>query len=734
MPIMTINQIIDIKHSILLQFIVLLLSVLLTSCSDQPWNNPYSNTSSNTSPITSIDEHIAYSSFSERPKHLDPVRSYSSNEYTFIAQIYEPLLQYHFLKRPYELTTLTASSLPELKFYDSEGNLLDESDDNIAYTEYLISLKPGIQYQPHPAFARFSSNVFEYHNLEEEALKNKYTLKDFLDHASRELTVDDYIYQIKRLADFDLHSPIAGVMEEHIVGFKDFRNTLKKHKQNNPADFHDLRELEMTGVKKISDYQFAIRINKTYPQFKFWLAMPFFAPMPWEADRFYSQPMLKEKNISLDWYPVGTGPFMLSENNPNLRMVLEKNPNFHGETYPSDGEAEDIENGLLADAGKVLPLIDKAIYSLEKESIPYWNKFLQGYYDASGVSSDSFDQAVQFNAQGEIDLTESMQAKGIGLQTAITTSISYMGFNMTDAVIGGESERARLLRQAISIAVDYEEYISIFANGRGISAQGPLPPGIFGHKGEDHNSYVYEKVNGQLKRLSIDYARSLLDKAGYTGGRDPETNKPLVLYLDVTATGPDDKARLNWIRKQFSKLGVQLVLRTTDYNRFQDKMRKGTAQIFMWGWNADYPDPENFLFLLYGENAKVEHGGENAANYTNPEFDSLFEKMKRLPNTTERQKIIDQMVEIVRRDSPWIWGFHPKAFSLYHQWYKNVKPNLMANNTLKYRRVDSALRAEKQQEWNQPVTWPLIVIILILIASIIPAVRIYKQHEQRRAR
>ena len=225
-----------------------------------------------------------------------------------------------------------------------------------------------------------------------------------------------------------------------------------------------------------------------------------------------------------------------------------------------------------------------------------------------------------------------------------------------------------------------------------------------------------------------------MEKAGYVDGRDPKTDKPLVLYLDVTATGPDDKARLNWIRKQFTKLGVQLVLRTTDYNRFQDKMRKGTAQIFMWGWNADYPDPENFLFLLYGENAKVEHGGENAANYSNPEFDKLFVKMKNLPNTPERQAIIDQMIEIARRDAPWIWGFHPKAFSLYHQWYKNVKPNLMANNTLKYKKVDAKLRAEKQQEWNQPVTWPLIVIMILLVASIVPAIRIYKQHEQRRAR
>mgnify|MGYP001817021769 FL=1 len=710
----------------IVRVLALSLVIVLSGCSDRPWNSPYSD--------TSVEQQVVYSSFSERPKHLDPARSYSSNEYAFIAQIYEPLLQYHFLKRPYELTTLTAARMPALTYYDDQGNKVEEASENIAYSEYLLTIKPGINYQPHPAFARFSSNVFEYHNLQEEQLADKYQLGDFLHHASRELTVEDYIYQIKRLADLDLHSPIAGVMSEYIVGFEDFRNQLKAHKEENPANFHDLRQFDMSGVKKINDYQFTIRINKTYPQFKYWLAMPFFAPMPWEADVFYSQPILKDKNISLDWYPIGTGAFMLTENNPNLRMVMERNPNFHGETYPDDGDPEDQKNGLLDDAGKRLPFIDKAIYSLEKETIPYWNKFLQGYYDTSGVSSDSFDQAVQFNAQGEIDLTEAMQEKGIGLQTAITTSISYMGFNMKDGVIGGESERARLLRQAISIAMDYEEYISIFANGRGIAAQGPLPPGIFGYREGDINTYVYEEKNGQVRRRSVDYAKSLMKQAGYIDGIDPKTKKPLTLYLDVTATGPDDKARLNWIRKQFAKLGVQLVLRTTDYNRFQDKMRKGTAQIFMWGWNADYPDPENFLFLLYGENAKVDEGGENAANYTNPQFDQLFVKMKNLPNTAERQAIIDEMIEIARRDAPWIWGFHPKAFSLYHQWYKNVKPNLMANNTLKYKRVDGRLRAEKQQAWNQPVTWPLILIVLIVIASIIPAVRIYRQHEQRQAR
>ena len=211
-------------------------------------------------------------------------------------------------------------------------------------------------------------------------------------------------------------------------------------------------------------------------------------------------------------------------------------------------------------------------------------------------------------------------------------------------------------------------------------------------------------------------------KAGYVDGIDTETGKHLTLYFDTPAAGPDAKAQLNWMRKQYQKLGIQLVIRATDYNRFQEKMRNGTSQIFQWGWNADYPDPENFFFLLYGPNAKVKHAGENAANYENPEFDRLFEQMKNIKNGPERLQIIQQMTKILQHDAPWLWGFHPKAFSLFHSWYKNVKPNLMANNLLKYKRVDSEMRIVKRAEWNQPNYWPLIILFLFLLISFIPAV------------
>lgn len=699
--------------------LLLICSLLLLGCGDTPLNNPYAESEQNQS--------IQYRSFSERPKHMDPAVSYSSNEYELIGQIYEPPLQYHYLDRPYRLIPLTAAKMPETRYLDGQGKIINGSgnSNDIAFTEYEIELQKGILYQPHPALAQ-DQNDYRYHNLQADELEHMTQLSDFSETGTRELVAEDYVYQIKRMVHPNIHSPIAELMKQYIVGLDEFA------KQVATVDLQTFRALPISGVQVLDRYRYRIRIRGKYPQFKFWLAMPFFAPMPWEADVFYNQSGLTDNNISLDWYPIGTGPYMLEENNPNRRMVMARNPNFHDEYYPSTGEPEDADNGLLADAGKKLPFIDKAIFILEKENIPYWNKFLQGYYDMSGIASDSFDQAVQFSGDGLVELTPSMLKKQIKLQTAVTASISYIGFNMLDAVVGGTGQDARLLRRAISIAIDYEEYISIFTNGRGVAAQGILPPGIYGYElGEAGiNTYLYDWVNGHAKRKSIDAAVSLMEQAGYAKGIDPRTGEPLILYLDTPASGPDSRARLNWYRKQFNKLGIQLVIRGTDYNRFQQKMRSGNAQIFMWGWNADYPDPENFFFLLYGPNGKVKNSGENAVNYQSPEFDRLFEQMRNMDNGPERLLLIQQLQQIIRQDAPWIFGYYPKAFSLYHHWFHNLKPNLMANNKLKYTRIDIEQRQIARQQWNQPVLWPLALVVILLILIVLQVLRVQRQRSR----
>ncbi|HJQ62275.1 MAG TPA: peptide ABC transporter substrate-binding protein, partial [Burkholderiales bacterium] len=200
----------------------LLCFVVLAACDGQSWNNPY--------PASQAGANILYSAFTERPKHLDPVQSYSSNEYTFIAQIYQPLLQYHYFKRPYELVPFAAVEVPRPALFDAQGRPLPEDADarEVAVSEYTIRIRPGILYQPHPALATDEKGAYLYHNLQRDDLEEVYALGDFKRRGTRELIAADYVHQIKRLAHPNLHSPIFGLMSEYIVGLKGLAATLAK--------------------------------------------------------------------------------------------------------------------------------------------------------------------------------------------------------------------------------------------------------------------------------------------------------------------------------------------------------------------------------------------------------------------------------------------------------------------------------------------------------------------------
>ena len=693
---------------------LLLTLVLLAGCGEV-WNDPY--------PAGERGRNILYSVFAERPKHLDPAQSYAADESQFTMQVYEPPLQYHYLRRPYALVPNTATAVPEPRIFERNGQ---------TYSEYEIRLRPGIRFQPHPGFV--PANL----ELARPAVARLPTPYD-LPLGTRELTAEDYAYQIKRLAHPRLQVPIFGLMSEHIVGLKEYAAMLKKAAKE--GEWLDLRRFPLEGVTVVDTYTYRVTLKGRYPQFVYWLAMPFFAPMPWEADRFFAQPGMAEKNFTIDWWPVGTGPYMLRENDPNSRMVLVRNTNYRGDPYPADGEPGDEKAGLLADAGRPLPFIDKAVYTREKEAIPLWNKFLQGYYDSSGISSDNFDQAVRITVEGEPGLSTDMEARGIRMETSVEASVFYLGANWLDPVVGGAqggaaAERARKLRQALAIAVDWEEYLSIFANNRGVPSHSPMAPGIFGFRegAQGINPVTHTWKDGKAVRRPIEDAKALLAEAGYPDGRDAKTGVPLVLYLDSTVRGPGDKALMDWWRKQFAKLAIQFEPRLTDWNRFQEKLRKGNTQLFMVGWRADYPDPENFLFLLNGPQARAKTQGENASNYANPEYDALFQKMRNMPNGPERQAIIDRMTEIFRNDAPWIGGFHRKTFGLYHGWLGNLKPNEMADNRLKYLKVDPARREAARREWNRPVVWPALLLGALLVLSAVPAVLGYRRRERLAAR
>src|SRR5690242_21593143 len=101
----------------------MLVAVALSAgCSEAPWNNPY--------PASEAGANILYTSFFERPKHLVPVQSYAVDEQTIIANIYQPQLQSHYLKRPYELIPFAATEMPRPQFYNETGRRLPDTADS----------------------------------------------------------------------------------------------------------------------------------------------------------------------------------------------------------------------------------------------------------------------------------------------------------------------------------------------------------------------------------------------------------------------------------------------------------------------------------------------------------------------------------------------------------------------------------------------------------------------------
>jgi ABC-type transport system substrate-binding protein len=717
---------------------------LLAGCNNNPW------------PDGAERENTLFNSFDERsPRYLDPTASYSNPETVYTYQIYEPLYAYHYLKRPYELIPKAAQEVTPPYYLDKNGQRLPDTaePEQIAESVYDIKIKPGIRYAPHPALARDAQGNLRYHALTREQLGDKRSPLEFEHQGTRELTAEDYEYALKRHVTPRIETPIYGIFSEYVIGLKEYRKLIaeenKKLLAGLPEDlrdkpFLDFRKWPLDGVKAIDKYTLRIRIKGKYPQWKYWLAMTFTAPLPWEADAFYAQPGMTDNSLSLNQWPLGTGPYMMTEYVQDRRHVMKRNPNFRGEPYPCDGSAEDKAAGYLADCGKTMPFIDTLVTTIVKERVPRKEMFKQGYLDVPEIERPEW--GVEFRVDADDSDKVKAQFESRGFQFPLTTDVNnwYLGFNWLDPVIGKgdtpeQQVRNRKLRHALSIAIDWEEgYGRIFRNKGGDAAHGPVPSGAFGSREGQlggHNPVTHKVVNGQVVRRSIEDAKQLLAEAGYPNGRDVNTGKPLVLNYDFQRVlTPEFRAENDWMVKQFAKIGVQLEVRATDYNQFQEKVLKGKHQIFWWGWLGDYPDAENFLFLLYGPNSKSLHEGENAANYDNPEYDKLYRRLQTLDDGPEKQKVVDEMVRIAREDAPWAWGYWPYVAIANQSWVHNAKPGIMVRDMARYYRVDAALRTSRQAEWNKPLWWPIVLLGLLALALGFGAVRSFSARERATAR
>ncbi len=552
-------------------------------------------------------------------KTFDPAQASDSYSNQCQFQIYECLYEYKYLARPYDVQPCLASALPEVGAGD---------------TVYTLHLRPDIEFQDDKCFPKGKG---------------------------RKLTAKDFIYSIKRLVDVRTQTFGWWIFDGKVKGLDGFRKESEKLPPLPDSIYPSLYDQEIAGLRALDDSTIRIELTRPYPYFKYILAMPYCAVLPREAVEYYGEEFLN--------HPVGTGPFTLKEWRHGLRLVYEKNLKYHHGNYPSEGGPGDSAAGLLADAGQPLPFLDRIELSIFEETQPMWLNFLRGNLDRGGIPKDNYAQAVT----PQHFLRDEFTSKGVRLHRMPELDITYICFNMEDPVLG----KNRALRQAMQLAYDVETEIDRFLNGRGIRAQSPIPPGLFGYDSAFRSPYG---------RFDLGAARKKLAEAGHPGG----AGIPELGYLTVSST--DARQRGEHFAQNMAAIGVRIKMESCTWPEFLERLRRKKFQLVGAAWAADYPDPENFLQLLYGPN---EPPGENNASYRNSEYDRLYHRMATLQDGSERLAIIRRMRDLVAEDCPWIFVTHRIAEVLAYDWVGNLKPHATIDAPLKYFRLDAEARRKR---------------------------------------
>jgi len=584
---------------------------------------------------------VSYRAIGDDPRSLDPQVSYDTLGNAVIAQVYESLLQYSPFK----------TNPYELEPCLAEG--MPRRIQNPDGTEtYEIRLKRGVFFQDDPCFSG---------------------------GRGRELTAADFAYTFQRIADPAVQCPVLSTLQEFIAGLK------PAYLQARKAGKFDYSQ--PTGaITIIDDHTFRLNLLTAYPQIQYWLAMAFTAPVPREAVEFYDG---KGGRDLFKFHPVGCGPYRVAEWSRSRLIRLARNERYTATRFPAGGWPKEDEARFRPITGAALPFIDEVQFAVIREAIPAWLLFRQGYLDRSGISKDVFNSVI---TAGQT-LSNDLRARGVTLFRDVEPGTFYAQFNMDDPVLGKNLR----LRQALSTAYNEDRANDLFGNGVDVKAEQLLPPGVIGYEAGFKNPYRSE---------DLAQAKTLLAEAGYANGIDPKTGQPLILTLDVVAGNAESRQRAEFDQSQVEQLGLRCKIEENTWARFQDKQMRGLFQMNTGsGWNADYPDPENFFFLFYSKNIPPQ--GSNYVRFSNPEFDRLFEQMATMDNGPERLEIIHHMNGILVEQCPVIFGFHPVTFTLNQPWLARVSSNAMLVGGLKYMQLDADLREQKIREWNRAPAWPL---------------------------
>ena len=547
---------------------------------------------------------------SDGPKSLDPVRGSTVYENRCASQVFETLLQYKYLVRPFELEPLLLEEMPTV------------SDDGLTYH---FKLKKDVFFQDDPCFP---------------------------DGKGREMVASDVIYSWKRIADESQDSKVGWIFEDTILGWEDFRN-----EQNKAAEFDYNAPLE--GLHVIDDHEFTVTLANPVSRFLWTLAMFQTSVVPREAVDKYGD--------RLGLHPVGTGPFILREEDwrQGQSMVFRRNPNYHECYYPDEHMPEDEKHGFHEPAGRRLPFLDAIEVAFEPQDQPLWLNFKSGKYDYSQVPSEYFDESLIRRTQ---DLRASWKRKGMSTYSVALLDFIFIGFNMYDDVVGGYTIERKKLRQAICLALDWDERNEVFYNGLNIVYDGPIPPGMAGYPEGGHADVSYRGANLQK-------AKKLLEEAGYPDGE----GLPVLDYY--VARGRNNQEQSEMLQQHLSKINIDVNVHLVDFSTLIKTVDDKKAQFFSFAWGSDYPDAENNLALFFGPN---EAPKPNHFNYKNEEYDRLYRTIFEMQPSEERTAIMEKMRDIVLEDCPYAGSMARTRFYITRSRMKYFKPVETFENWFKY--------------------------------------------------
>jgi len=461
--------------------------------------------------------------------------------------------------------------------------------------------------------------------------------KAFSNGIGRELVASDFIYSIKRHFDVKFKSQGAWLFAGRIVGLDDWKL--------NGSDYSQSIE----GLQALDDYTIQIKLVEPYPQLVYTLAMGFSAIVPHEAVEFYGSEFGSN--------PVGSGPFFMHSFNQE-KAVLLTNPKFRKEPLDLDFEGYDEEKhgftGIKSLAGKSPPFIDVMEVHFIKETSSRWNSFTKG--------SEIQYTTVPKEQQNSVIMSK----KPLTLYPQITDNYHHMflveagfvysGFDMNHPSFGNNGdpehdEKNKALRCAIRKAYNWDQRNRAFFFGLGTVFPGVITPTVM--------EYDADKSKDSIT-LDIEGGKKLLADAGWNAD-----NLPIMEYHSPGSV--TNRLFYEQFRGFLKKIGypIQKIIYNPypSFGAFNKALKNGKTPLFTLGWNLDYPDAENTLQLFYGPNKSP---GSNNFNYTNPEFDILFEQAKIMQPSPERTELYQQLNQMVIDDCVVLSGLSRNRIYLWH--------------------------------------------------------------------